>query len=392
MATAQKQPTLVVLQLTGGNDPLNTLVPYGNPLYYDNRPNIRIPESDLLRIDDTYGFHPSLAALKPLYDAGNVAIINGIGYPNPDYSHFRSLDIWYTCEPEKTAVLDGWLGKVVRELDPNAENVLTAVHFGRGVPRALSLKGVPVASVATLDSSYGLLSSLSGVAERRSALEVFSRLYDDGWNDRGHLPIRDPLPGEPMGRVLSYMGRVGLDAQKGADVLRSALDTYDSTVEYPDSPIAASLKGIAQVKLANLGTRIFYTAHGNFDTHEAQLRIQSKLWREVSEAVVAFFRDLREHNAGDDVILLMFSEFGRRVRDNGTGTDHGAGGMALLIGQPIKGGMYGEYPSLREPDLPIGNLKYNVDFRVAYTTILERWLKIEARPIVGGAFEQFALV
>jgi uncharacterized protein (DUF1501 family) len=390
MAMTRNQPTLVVLQLTGGNDPLDTLVPYGNPLYYDHRPNIGLPPECLLRLDETYGFNPSLATLKPFWDTSKMAIINGIGYPNPDYSHFRSLDIWYTCEPD-TIVQDGWLGRVVRELDPRGENVLTAVHFGRGVPRALSLKGVPVASVAGLDSSFGMLSSLSSVSARQSALEVFSRLYDDGWMDRGHLPIRDPLPGE-MTDVLSYMGRTGLDAQSGANILRSALDSYSSTVEYPDSPIAANLKGIAQVKLANLGTRVFYTAHGNFDTHEAQRRIQDKLWREVSEAVAAFFTDLREHDAADDVIMLMFTEFGRRARDNGTGTDHGAGGMAIVLGDPVKGGMYGEYPSLRPADLPIGNLKHTVDFRSAYATLLERWLGIDSKPIIGGSFEQFALV
>jgi uncharacterized protein (DUF1501 family) len=388
----RKLPTLVVLQLTGGNDPLNSVVPYGNPLYFDHRRSIGLDPDSLLRIDDTYGFNPSMATLEPFYDDGKMAIINGIGYPNPDYSHFRSLDIWYTCDPDSPTPMDGWLGKVVREMDPTAENVLTAVHFGRGVPRALALDGVPVASVAALDSSYGLLSSLASVSERQTALEVFSRLYDDGWEDQGHLPDRGPWPDGPVSEVLRYMGRTGLDAQKGADILRSALDGYSSTIEYPETAIGASLKGIAQVKLADLGTRIFYTSHGNFDTHEAQLKIQNKLLREVSEAVAAFFADLRQHDAADDVVMLLFTEFGRRVRDNGTGTDHGAAGTAFLIGDPVRGGMYGEYPSLRPDDCPIGNLKMTVDFRQAYATILEQWLQIEAPPIVRGRFEQFPIL
>ena len=164
MATVIKPPTLVVLQLTGGNDPLNTVIPYGDPHYYDNRPTVRIPEQDILPIDNHYGFHPSMAAIKPFWDDGNMAILTGIGNPNVDYSHFRSMDIWYTCEPE-TMATDGWLGKVVREMDPKADNVLTAVNFGRGLPRAFTLDGVPVASVAELDS-YGLLTGLSSVAER----------------------------------------------------------------------------------------------------------------------------------------------------------------------------------------------------------------------------------
>src|SRR5918994_7356434 len=167
-----KSPTLVVLQMAGANDYLNTVIPYSNPLYYDNRPTVHIPEDQVLHIDDQLGFHPNMRTVKRLYDEGKVAIIHGIGYPNPNYSHFRSTDIWYTCEPEKVSS-EGWLGKAVRDPDPKGENVLTAVNFGRGMPRALSLSGVPVASVAQLDS-YGLLTSISGVSERESALEVFS--------------------------------------------------------------------------------------------------------------------------------------------------------------------------------------------------------------------------
>src|SRR5918912_2406597 len=212
MTTAKKPPTLVVLQLTGGNDTINTIVPYGDPLYYDNRSTVRIAEEDVLKIDDRFGFHPSMAAIKPFWDQGKMAVINGVGYPNPNYSHFRSMDIWYTAEPE-TIATDGWLGKAVREMDPKAENVLTAVNFGRGLPRALSLAGVPVASVAQLDS-YGLLTSLSSVDQRNSALEVFSAMYDDGFNDDGVIkPMKVARPDDPMAQVFSYMGQTGLDAQ-----------------------------------------------------------------------------------------------------------------------------------------------------------------------------------
>ncbi len=388
--TSQTQPILVVLQLTGGNDTLNTIVPYGNPLYYDNRKTVRIAESEVLPIDNHYGFNPAMKALKPFWDDGKMAIINGVGYPNPNYSHFRSMDIWYTCEPEKMAT-DGWLGKMVREIDPRAENVLTAVNFGRGLPRALSLAGVPVASVAQLDN-YGLLTNLSSVAQRQSALEVFSCLYDDGWNDQGQP---DPSVGAPVQageEVLRYMGQTGLDAQMGADILRTAIGKYQSTVQYPKSPIAENLKGIAQVKLADLGTRVFYTSHGTFDTHATQLPAHAKLWQEVSEGVAAFFDDLRAHDAADDVLMLVWSEFGRRVKDNGAGTDHGAGSVAFVLGDRVTGGMYGEYPSLKKDDLTLGNLKYNVDFRSTYASVLDRWMNIDAQPIVNGKFEEFAIV
>jgi len=387
MATQKKQPTLVVLQLTGGNDALNTIVPYGNSLYYDNRTSVKLTPEEILPIDNTYGFHPSMAAIKPFWDAGKMAVINGIGYEHPNYSHFRSMDIWYTAEPTKMAS-DGWLGRAVRELDPKAENVLTAVNFGRGLPRSLSLAGVPVASVAELDS-YGLLTSLASVSQRQSALEVFSCMYDDGYNDEGHRPM---AKADPLDEVLGYMGQTGLDAQKGADILKTALGGYTTTVAYPKTPIAQSLKGIAQVKLAGLGTRVFYASHGSFDTHAGELPVHSQLWRDVSEAVSAFFQDLRDHQEADDVIMLVWTEFGRRVKDNGTGTDHGAGGVAFVLGDPVKGGMYGEFPSLKESELTGGNLTFNNDFRSTYSSILEQWMQLDAKPIVNGSFEQFSLV
>jgi len=376
-----KAPKLVVLQLTGANDYLNTVVPYTNPLYYDNRPNMHIPAEQVLQIDNEIGFNPNMQAVKRLYDEGKVAIIHSIGYPNPNYSHFRSMDIWYTCEPEKVSS-EGWLGKVVRDLDPKGDNVLTAVNFGRGLPRALSLSGVPVASVAQLDT-YGVLTGLSS-ATRSMAMETFSRLYSDV--DAGD-------------EVLRYMGQTGLDAQKGADILRSAAQTYASNVKYPEgNPIAASLKGAAQVKFADLGTRVFYTAHGSFDTHASQMPMHAKLWKEVDGAIDAFFQDLHEHNAADDTIMLLWTEFGRRVKENGSGTDHGAGGVAFVIGEHVKGGQYGTYPSLRAEDLTqqregmFGNLRYSYDFRGLYSSIVDRWLGLDGSAIVGGQFEQLAFV
>ena len=376
-----KAPTLVVLQLVGANDYLNTLVPYSNPLYYDNRPTVHIPEDQVLPMNDQLGFHPNMRTVKRLYDEGKMAIINGIGYPNPNYSHFRSMDIWYTCEPEKVSS-EGWLGKAIRDLDPKAENVLTAVNFGRGMPRALALSGVPVASVAQLDT-YGVLSSLAGPT-RPMAMETFTRMYTGP---------------EAGSEVLRYMGQTGLDAQKGADILRSAVDKYASTVQYPEgNPVAANLKAVAQVKLANLGTCIFYTQHGSFDTHATELPVHAKLWKDVDGAIDAFFQDLRAHDAADDMIMLLWTEFGRRVKDNGSGTDHGAGGVAFVIGERVKGGMYCEYPSLKASDLTqqsegmFGNLRYNYDFRGLYSTILDRWLGLDAKAIVGGTFEQLTFV
>jgi uncharacterized protein (DUF1501 family) len=373
MASNTKDPVLVILQLSGGNDALNTVIPYSNPLYHDNRPKVGIPEDQVLPINDSIGFHPAMGPIKKLYDEGKVAIIQGIGYPNPSRSHFRSMDIWHTCEPTKVGD-EGWVGRAIRDIDPQKENVLTGVNFGRGLPRALAVPGVPVASVGNLET-YGVLTGIEAEDQRLMALETFSRTYS-------------PMLGK--GPVLSYFAQTGLDALKGADILSTALDNYTSSVKYGNDDVAQYMKNIVQTNLANLGTRILYTTapYNSFDTHAGELANHTRLWTQTAQAIGAFYDDLKEHNATDNVVLFVFTEFGRRVHDNGSGTDHGAGGHAFVIGDAVKGGLYGEYPSLEAGKLMEGDLHYNNDFRGTYATLLERWLHLDSKPIVGGTFEQ----
>jgi uncharacterized protein (DUF1501 family) len=371
MTTTEKDPVLVVIQLTGGNDYLNTIVPYADPLYQDNRPKVGVPVGQVLPIDDHYGFNPALASLKNIYDEGHVAVINGIGYPNPNRSHFRAMDIWHTCEPDRIAT-EGWLGRVIRDLDPASENVLTGVNFGRGLPRALALPGVPVASVAVLEN-HGVLTAILDEEQRTKALGIFARMY---------------APAIGAGPAMDYLGRTGTDALKGADVLKSASESYSSSVEYAATPIAQNLRGIAKVLLAGLGTRVFYTIQAGYDTHSGQIPVQTQLLTELSEGIADFYADLNEHQASGEVLILVFTEFGRRVRDNGSGTDHGSGGAAFVIGDRVTGGMHGVYPSLRETDLLDGDLHFQVDFRSVYSTIAVKWLELDAKPIVGGNYEQ----
>ena len=375
MTSANKDPILVVIQLTGGNDYMNTLVPYNDPLYYDYRPTLGIPQEDLLAADDELGLNPALKPIHGLYEQGKVALINGIGYPNPNRSHFRSMDIWHTCEPDKVGN-EGWLGRVIRDLDPGAENVLTGVNFGRGLPRALALNGVPVASVAELES-YGVLTGITDTEERLDALDLFSRMYA-------------PLSG--TGPVMDYLGQTGLDALKGADILKTAPGMYHSGVEYAGTQIGQNLQGIAKVLCAGLGTRILYTQQMGYDTHANQGPVHPVLLGEFAQALSDFYADLQEHDLSDNVLMFVFTEFGRRVRDNGSGTDHGSGGLALAMGDGVKGGMYGEYPSLEEEDLLEGDLRFNTDFRGVYATLVEEWLRLDAVPIVGGHFEQLDFV
>ena len=378
MTVTKKDPVVVILQLTGANDYLNTIIPYNNGEYYDNRPKVNIPQDTVLPIDDELAFNPNLAPLKKMYDDGNVAIIHGIGFENSPRSHFRAMDIWHTCEPDVVGT-EGWVAKVVRDLDPKGENVLKCVNFGQKLPRALALRGVPITSVSNLES-YGVMSSVPGMTgeqDRARLLDRFARMY---------------APAIGTGATMDYLGQTGRDALKGADIIKAAPEQYTSTIEYADNGIAKYLRDVVRVHTANLGTQIFYTAHGPFDTHFNQPPMHARLWTEVSRAISDFFDDLREHDAADNLVMMIFTEFGRRVRDNGTGTDHGAGGGAFIIGDNVKGGMYGTYPSLKPEDLNQGDLDPNYDFRGFYSSVIDQWLGLDPVPIVGGQFEQVQFV
>jgi uncharacterized protein (DUF1501 family) len=374
MASSESQRALVVVQLSGGNDALNTVIPYTNGLYYENRPQVHIPQEDVLPIDEHLGFHPSMGSIKQLWDEGKVAVINGIGYPKPNRSHFRSLDVWHTAESEQIGQ-EGWLGKVIRDLDPKGENVLTGVNFGRGLLRSLYAKGVPVASVGNLET-YGLFPDIKDEGMRQMALQAFSQMYG----------------GEGKDMMAQYISQMGTDALKGADVLRVAPRRYTSSVTYADTPIAQNLKSIAQVLCADLGTRVYHTVHQSFDTHASELTSHAKLWTDVSAAIGSFMADLQEHGKDEDVVILMFSEFGRRIRDNGAGTDHGSGGVAFVLGTPVQGGLYGEFPSLRDEDQLEGDLHFNNDFRSTYATLVDRWLGLDPVSITNGVYEQFDFI
>ena len=375
MVTEQKPRSLVVVQLAGGNDALNTVIPYGDGLYYDWRKDVRIEQDKVLHIDDYLGFNPALASIKDLYDENKVAVINGVGYPDPNRSHFRSIDIWHTGESEGIGE-SGWLGRAMRELDPKAENPVIGVNFGKGLPRALSLRGVPVASVSDLEN-YGVLPDVQGEQSRELVLSAFSQIY-------GSAMAHDT--------VSQFIGQTGLDALKGADILRTAPAQYSSSIEYAHNSIAQSMKSIAQVLTADIGTRVFYTGHGSFDTHAAELETHTRLWTETSNAISDFMADMKEHGREDDVLVLVWSEFGRRIKDNSAGTDHGSGGSAFLIGGGVNGGLYGDYPSLEESDHLEGDLHFNNDFRSIYSTIAEQWLGVDPDVVSNGQYEQHSFL
>ena len=375
MSTQTTDPVIVVVQLTGGNDYLNTVVPYADSKYWDYRPVVNVPEEEILSLNDNIGFHPAMKPIADMFKEGKVAIVHGVGYENSPRSHFRSMDIWHTCEPD-TLGTEGWLGRAVKQLDPAKENVVTAVSMGPSLYRALVAPGVPVATVENLNN-YGLLTDITPEEKRNRVLDRYKRMYS-------------PMIGS--GPVMDFLGQTGLDAIKGADILNVAPEMYSSSIEYSANSISQKLKSIAQIHLANLGTRIFYCDLGSFDTHASQLDTHANLWSSASNAIRDFFDDLREHDAANNVVMLLFSEFGRRVYDNGAGTDHGAGGACLVIGDNVKGGEYGEYPSMKENDLDQGDLVPSIDFRSVYTTISEDWMNLDPIPIVGGNFEKPAFI
>jgi uncharacterized protein (DUF1501 family) len=343
MTTVSAPPVLVVVQLSGGNDFMNTVIPITDGIYHDSRPSLGVKEQDALPLNDQLAWNPVAAPLKELYDQGNVAIIQGIGYENHNRSHFRGMDIWHTCEPDKI-VTEGWLGKTIRELNPSGDNVVTGISFGKGLPRAMVSPGVPVTSVSDLDS-FGVMSTITADQQREEALGVFKRMY---------------TPAVGSGIVADYLSHTGTNALASAQILGSVPGKYRSTVEYASNSIAKSLRAV-----------------------------HPKLLNELTTAIMDFFQDLRDHNASEEVVMLVFSEFGRRIKDNGSGTDHGSGGGAFLIGDRVRGGLYGQYPSLEYAQLANGeDLGYNIDFRSVYSTLLDQWLGVDANPIVNGSYEQ----
>ena len=373
MVSTVKDPVLAVMSLSGGNDGLNTVIPYNNSKYRDYRPSLSIASESIIPINDQLGLHPAMAPLKKYWDEGHLAIIVGVGYPNGSLSHFRSMDIWATCEPDELG-LTGWLGSVIHDVDPRGENVLTGVNFGRGLPRSLAKEGVAVASVGDL-STYGLLTDMGIEDQRAEALDLFGRMY---------------APAIGQGAVDDYIRRTGIEALQGADILSAAPGLYTSDVEYASTAMGGYLRDMAQVHNADFGTRVMFTTapYNIFDTHANQSVGHANLLQDVSVNVDAFITDLRQLGKSDNLTLFFYSEFGRRAMDNGSGTDHGTGGVAFAIGDHVKGGIYGEYPSLEEGKLEDGgNLQHNVDFRSPYPTLLDRWMGLDAKSIVGGDFE-----
>jgi uncharacterized protein (DUF1501 family) len=356
---------LVVINFAGGNDGLNTIVPFGMPEYYRYRPSLGIAPNDVLRIDNTIGLNPVLAPFKKMYDSGNVAIVHGVGYPDPDHSHFRSTEIWQTAQP-KGYESTGWLGRYLDQAALPKDNLFNAVAISNVVPEILMSRTTDVPAVDAL-RGYGLRSDRS--ATNREAFHEFV-------SDKT-VPFRSPF--------LAKVAEIEDHAQRGAEELPKLVAGYQPQATYPATPLGRSLALAAQIVGSKLGTRVLYVQHGSFDTHVTQKQTQDRLLADFANAITAFYQDLAAHNNDKRVLTMTFSEFGRRVPENASrGTDHGEAAPLFLIGGGVKGGLYGQHPDLDR--LNAGNLSFTTDFRQVYATVLERWLGRPSPAIVGGVF------
>lgn len=365
---ASGEKVLVVVQLSGGNDGLNTVIPYADDAYEKNRIVLRIPKEQVLKLDPNVGLHPSLAGFRKLVEAGRLAIVQGIGYPNPDRSHFRSMDIWNTAKPEVEDKRDGWLGRCLDCSASAAGGDVPALHLGPGPsPLALASLKTAVPSIESLES-FRLradggalpLSSLSKLAEAR----------------------RPDAPG-----LLEFMRQSTLYAYASSQEVQEVLKQEREATGYPSFALAQKLKQIAQLIDAGLKTRIYYVSHDGFDTHSNQLGGHASLLGELSGAVSAFVDDLARRGQLDRVLVLCFSEFGRRVRENASqGTDHGTAAPVFLAGGLVQPGIIGAHPSLTDLDGE-GDLKFHTDFRRLYATLLESWLDCPSEPVLGRSPE-----
>ncbi|MFN8524146.1 MAG: DUF1501 domain-containing protein [Chloroflexota bacterium] len=365
---------LVVVQMGGGDDGLNTLVPYGNGLYYQARPQVSIPADQLLRLNDQFGLHPSLKAFKELYDGGKLAFVQGVGYPNPSRSHFRSMDIWHSARLDGGAD-EGWLGAFMSEVYKVGDSPFQCVNIGNSVPKALLGANVPAAAVQDT-GTFAFVADRRLPAGKDPLLKTFGEMYA--------RPSRK-LPS------LELVSNTWGNTVKAVDLLAGSASKYQSTAQYPNGPFGKTLQQVAQMIGADLGTRVFYVSLGGFDTHANQKQAHANLLSQVSDGVTALYRELEQMGKADRVMIVGFSEFGRRVRENGSnGTDHGAAGPMFVLGAGVKGGLYGDHPSLT--DLDEGDLKYTVDFRQVYATILDGWFEVPSKKILGGSFDRLGFV
>ena len=364
--TSRAGKILVVVQLSGGNDGLNTIVPFQNDIYYQSRPVLGIKKNEVIKLNDELGFNPAMESLRSLYDDGLMSIINSVGYPNPDRSHFRSMDIWHTASDSSEYLSTGWLGRYLDSDCNGCQNPHHALEVDDTL--SLSLKGFEKSGFAMSNPKQ-----LKKVSDN-SFLKAVGQENDHDNEEN-----------------VEYLYKTLIDTQSSANYLFEKSRTHKSKIEYPKSSFAKDLKQVAELITADSDIKIYYVNLTGFDTHSSQKNKQARLLKIYSDAMNAFVKDLKSNGLLDDTLIMTFSEFGRRVKQNASGgTDHGTANNLFLIGGDLKQkGFYNTAPDLTNLDK--GDLKYQIDFRRIYASILEDWLEASPKGILGKSFDKIII-
>jgi uncharacterized protein (DUF1501 family) len=359
---------VVVLQLSGGNDGLNTVIPVRNDIYYRSRPRLGIQKAKALSITDEVGLHPALAAFADAYHDGSMGILNSVGYPNPDRSHFRSMDIWQTASQSNEYITSGWIGRYLDAQCNGCAHPTQALEVDDVL--SLALKGQNTNGLAFKDPKR-----LFGTSNEKFFKDV-SKFHDDHHDEQ---PV-------------DYLYKTMAETLSSADYIFKQSKLHPSTAAYPNTNLGKDLKTIASLIYSEINTKVYYVSLGSFDTHVNQEAQQQRLFKEMNDAVGAFIKDLKANNRFNDVLFFTFSEFGRRVSQNASqGTDHGTANNMFLIGGGLKQkGLLNDMPDLT--DLDEGDLKYKVDFKNVYATVLNKWLGANDEKILGSKFEQLKFI
>lgn len=358
---------LVIIQLAGGNDGLNTIVPFNNDIYFNARPSLALKKNDLIQVTDNLGFHPSLLPLKRLYDNGNLTVINNVGYPNPNRSHFRATDIWQTGSNHNEYLDTGWVG---RYIDHYGKHPYNAIEIDDSL--SLLMKGKKINGIATQNPN---------ILYRTSQDPYFKNVLNH-YKDE-HLSEHN----------LGYLYKTMIAAESSATYIFEKNKTATTTQEYPQNAFAKQLKTTAKLINSGIETRVFFSSLGGFDTHANQLNSQNRLLAIYANSMEAFVNELKSQNTFNDTLILTFSEFGRRVKQNAAhGTDHGAASNVFIIGNQLKKqGFYNDLASLSNLDSN-GDLKYEIDFRTIYATILDKWLQVSDEKVLNKSFKQLDFI
>ena len=347
---------LVIVQLSGGNDGLNSVIPYQNDLYFKARPSLAIPAQKVLPLDKGLGLNPAMDKMRLLYDQGKLSILNNVGYPNPDRSHFRSMDIWHTASASNEYLSTGWLGRYMDSCN---------------------------AGMAAIEVDDTLSLALKGDKYKGVAVQNVQRFYQAS-QDAFLKNVARTHQEEHEHHSVNYLYKTLVDTQQSADYLYEKVKKYRSKQEYPNSEFARNLKTIAELITSGVEARVYYASLSGFDTHVQQLNQQARLLEEFSEGVYSFVQDLQQQNMFDETLIMVFSEFGRRVQQNASnGTDHGTANNVYLIGNKLRTpGIFNEGPNLQ--NLDAGDLKYTIDFRTIYAALLQQWLQTDSSAILNA--------